>query len=227
MSKLAARPIDGEIIPPSRDATVYRSIDDHVLAIHQKWELLSTAAKRYRDIRLEVAMELRWLKQRVENGEFGDEAALDWWGFFTEHFDRSRDDAQHLLAIANKADPQAALDHQRKQTRIRNVNYRERQRQAVASVTRSSEPASEPDPDPSEDEPEPITPPPKQEEPLMDPNDIVERCLTDNRNVVMKAWERLHAVKAHDQHRPLMERLRVQLDQLTTGLQSAERKEGS
>jgi len=98
-------------------------------------------------------MELRALKERIESGESGDLAAIDWWGWYGNNFQRSRSDAEKLLPIAGASDPPAALDRQQQQTRARVAAHADRQRSSLRVVP--SEPqrvalanATQPQPEP-------------------------------------------------------------------------------
>jgi hypothetical protein len=130
--------------------TPVRSIDEHVHVVHKKWELMERAAKTATDARLNVALELRALKQRIEEGDAGDQAALDWWDWYGDHFVRSRSDAEKLLAIAGSSDPPAALQRVREQSQQRKVAFRERLKVVEGDALRSGTQPSPPPASPAE-----------------------------------------------------------------------------
>jgi hypothetical protein len=102
------------------------TLDEAILSIDKKWNRLDEAVTKAKDARLAVAMELRALKERIENGENGDICAIDWWGWYESKFRRSRSEAEKLLAIAGADDPPAALERVREQSNARKKTYRER-----------------------------------------------------------------------------------------------------
>jgi hypothetical protein len=66
------------------------------------------------------------LRQRVENGEVGDLAAIDWWGWYGDRFVRSRQDAEKRLAIAKAENPDAAYEAAKARNAANVRAYRER-----------------------------------------------------------------------------------------------------
>jgi hypothetical protein len=74
-----------------------------------KWmqtdSIIDHARAKARPLRLEVGHLLVALRKRVEDGEDGDEAAIDWWGWYADNFTRNRSDAQKLMKIARDHDP--------------------------------------------------------------------------------------------------------------------------
>ncbi len=70
--------------------------------------------------RLKLALDLRDLKARIEDGEAGDLCALDWWGWFDANFRAfSRSEAEKMLAVANAENPATAMDKLREQRKAR------------------------------------------------------------------------------------------------------------
>ena len=101
-----------------------RSIDEEVHFVHKKWDACDRAITKAKDTRLEAAMALRALRERIESGDAGDQAAIDWWGWYADNFARSRSDAEKMLAIAGHVDPPAKIELKREQERAASERYR-------------------------------------------------------------------------------------------------------
>jgi hypothetical protein len=131
-------PGDADITMPHREVgQPRRSIDETVDWIKRRYMYLNEEIEKFKTkiqkkreevkaIRLQIALELLDLKRRIEDGEAGDEAALDWWDWYSDNFWLSRSEAEKLLAIAGSSDPPEAMERMREQTRLRNIAYRER-----------------------------------------------------------------------------------------------------
>jgi hypothetical protein len=76
-----------------------------------------------------VLVELRW---RIENGEDGGYYKTRWWEWFEKHVQRSRGDAEKLLAIGGSKNPEAAAQEERERNRTYKQLQRERERAAAA-----------------------------------------------------------------------------------------------
>jgi hypothetical protein len=136
-------------VPAAQDATVETNtkvvptctLEEHMHVIIKRWDALDRSVQKCTDARLSLALDLLALKQRIEVGEGGDQAAIDWWGWFGDNCRRSQSDAEKLLAIAQSSDPPAAIAHQRVLTAKRARAHRERQK-ALRYVT---QPATSPE----------------------------------------------------------------------------------
>jgi hypothetical protein len=130
--------------------TPFMTIAELVGRLHRKWAQGETMIGKLRSIRLEVGNMLLELRQRVEAGEVGDIAAVDWWGWYEDNFRRSRRDAERLMEIASADDPQAALEQRRAYDAAQSQAYRDRKKQAQIAPTDVSRSL----------DPEPAEPPP-------------------------------------------------------------------
>lgn len=103
-----------------------RPIEQLIDLVTEKWKAMDTLVQKYRTNRLEVGDMLNELRQRVENGEQGDEAALSWWQWYEAHFTRSRNDAEKIMALAAADDPQKASDLGKERNRVQKQQSRAR-----------------------------------------------------------------------------------------------------
>jgi hypothetical protein len=84
--------------------------------------------------RVEAGFKLRALRKRIEDGEAGE--GIVWWNWYNDHFDRSRRDAEKVMALASdRDDPEVAADRERAATRDRMARHRA-QPQVTAHVRR-------------------------------------------------------------------------------------------
>jgi hypothetical protein len=67
--------------------------------------------------RLKAGERLLSLRKRIEGGEAGPEWVNDWWGWYEQHFDRSRKDADKCMRMAGSPDPGAAQEAERAKAR--------------------------------------------------------------------------------------------------------------
>lgn len=65
--------------------------------------------------RLDLALEIQELRNRIEAGEVGDQAAIDWWGWYDDNFRLPQRDVADLLAFADEHNPAGASRFQRSQ----------------------------------------------------------------------------------------------------------------
>jgi hypothetical protein len=107
------------------------SIDELKLIITKMLMSIAKADQKIGMARIECGRTLLELRRRIEDGEVGDLAAVDWWGWYEDNFTRSRRDAERLMAIASAEDPVAAYKEQGELNAIRNRAYRERQREQL------------------------------------------------------------------------------------------------
>src|SRR5262249_20312160 len=81
---------------------------------HAKYAAAISHDSKASKARIEAAKALLELRHRIESGEAG---AITWWQWFKENSDRSRGDAEKLLAIAKAEDPEAAVEEERRKAR--------------------------------------------------------------------------------------------------------------
>ena len=77
----------------------FRTVDELVHVAHKKWDQLDATINKVGSARLEAGRVLLELRTRVEAGEVGDLAAVDWWGWFEDNFTRSRSDAEKVAGV--------------------------------------------------------------------------------------------------------------------------------
>lgn len=99
-----------------------RPLNDVLSRAIDKWKESDKALDKYKATRLELAFLLLELKQRVEDGEVGDQAAVDWWGWFNDNIGRSKEYAEKLLALASSDRPAAKYEEQKADDRERKAN---------------------------------------------------------------------------------------------------------
>jgi hypothetical protein len=90
---MLAEIVEGEVLPPQPTiqqlmAHIVQRKDEYVAQIHRlddDVDRLERERKQVleRDAPLELGLMLLEARGRVESGEVGDEAAVDWWGFFS------------------------------------------------------------------------------------------------------------------------------------------------
>lgn len=73
--------------------------------------------------RLQAALELGELRDRVEAGEVGE--GVDWWTWFDANVVGSRSNAEKLLKISRAEDPQAELERQKQRDKEASQRYRD------------------------------------------------------------------------------------------------------
>jgi hypothetical protein len=132
-------------------------LDDVVRAINIKLNLAVEAANNAHCHRLDAALMLLSLRRRVEA------EGHDWWEWQEGKFDRGRKDTEKLLRIAQAADPEAAAELERTQTRERVRALRAERTvrsktEPPAQDTAEAEPAPDVAPDEEEDADEELSP---------------------------------------------------------------------
>lgn len=91
-----------------------RTVDEAIKFIHVKFAEAVTAKSKSESARLIAGQELLALRRRIEAGERGyEDWQEDWWGFYAEHFKRSRRDANRVMKLAGSDDPFAAAEAER------------------------------------------------------------------------------------------------------------------
>jgi hypothetical protein len=93
--------------------------------LHQQYE--RSRKQIIDDAHLELGRMLLTARAQVEAGETSDLYAGDWWGFFEAHASSiSRSHAERWMAIAAKADPEAATIEYRARDAAYHRDYRQR-----------------------------------------------------------------------------------------------------
>jgi hypothetical protein len=89
------------------------------------------------DLQLRCGRKLLEMRRRVEAGEVGDLAAVDWWGWYADAVPGiSRKQAERWMAIAAADDPQAAAVEYRERAASHQRAYRERRLAPPPSLSR-------------------------------------------------------------------------------------------
>jgi hypothetical protein len=195
---MLAETVEAEVLPPQQSplvpieqfmAQIVARKNEIAERIDQLTEningLQDKRGRMIAEAQLELGRMLLEARRRVESDEVGDEAAIDWWQYFSDYApDISRSHAERWMAIAAKADPKAAAIAYRARAAGYQRSYYERQKQLTTNLpsqpemevepaTPSVEMEAEPEPDEddqvqwdhSEPEPEPkyapLPPPPK------------------------------------------------------------------
>lgn len=122
------------------DAPEQWSLEELVIRFQQRvdreYRLVERLKERISDTQLELGQMLLGMRQRVESGEVGDLAAVDWWGWFEDNVkNASRKQAERWLAIAAAENPEAAALEYRERHAGYNRAYRERRNQKLLAAT--------------------------------------------------------------------------------------------
>lgn len=112
--------------------------------INEDLEIARVNAKsKEHDLTIQVGLHLIELRQRIENGEAGDEAALTWWEWYAANFPsgRTRRHAERCMEAARAANPIAHRQAEKEAQRERMAKLRQEATQrGVDAVFGSSEP---------------------------------------------------------------------------------------
>ena len=111
-----------------------RSVEQHIVDVRRSWQKLNVMWEKGKADRLALALDLKALRDRVEAGEMGDQAALDWWNWYESKFTQPRDNAEVLLRIAGAADPPKMLAVIRDQTKARVAKHRSNKKKTTLTV---------------------------------------------------------------------------------------------
>ena len=85
------------------------SLEELTKRFHRKVDEGRRLHEKMNDLQLKLGQMLLEMRQRVESGETGDLAAVDWWGWYSDAVPHvSRGQAERWMAIAAAQDPQAA-----------------------------------------------------------------------------------------------------------------------
>jgi hypothetical protein len=113
------------------------------------------------DLQLRCGQKLLEMRRRIEAGEVGDQAAIDWWGWYADAVPGiSRKQAERWMAIAAADDPQAAAVEYRERAASHQRAYRERRLTAPSSRLTSMSCQTETEPSPLTSDGERDSPPP-------------------------------------------------------------------
>lgn len=121
----SANVLTEEEVMSETNVTPIRSIQEHVTLVLRKWDGLDRAREKHKSARLDLALELKDLRDRVEAGEAGDQVD-NWWDWYNANIKRSQGDAEKLLAIAEAEDPSAAYEAAKAKDAANSQAYRER-----------------------------------------------------------------------------------------------------
>ena len=137
-------PVDSvkvEVMPPGQSPLVpieqfmaqivqrKNEIDEKIDRLNEDIDVLEEKRGRIiAEAQLELGRMLLQARKQVESGEVGDEAAIDWWGYFEDHAPGlSRKHAERWMAIAAKGDPEAAAIEYRARDAAYHRDYRQRE----------------------------------------------------------------------------------------------------
>ena len=91
-----------------------------------------------RPIPISAGKQLVELKARIDGGEDGE--GVNWWKWYAERFkNRTRRDAQKVMALARSDDPEAAAEEEREKNREAQANKRERDKELQPGATSDSQ----------------------------------------------------------------------------------------
>jgi hypothetical protein len=117
------------------------SLKQVVARIEASFVKIKSYGEKVDQFRISAGKQLVELKVRIEAGEAGK--GVKWWFWYAENFkNRSRRDAQRVMALANADDPEKAAEEER--TKARDGMAAHRERVAATNVSRDSQPASPP-----------------------------------------------------------------------------------
>jgi hypothetical protein len=145
---------------PMAELKIVYTIPELKVVILKKWEEGDSLAKRTRSSRLELGRLLVKLRERVEGGEEGDQAAIAWWEWYEDNFRRPRSEAEKAIALAMEAartgDPAGTVARHRALDAARKAASRAQPKPQPISEVSAGRPAEAPRPEPVEyDEPAP------------------------------------------------------------------------
>ena len=99
------------------------SLDQTVKRIEASFAKIETYGKKVDDFRISAGKQLVELQARIDGGEDGE--GVNWWKWYAEHFkNRTRRDAQKVMALASSDDPEAAAEKEREKNREAQANKR-------------------------------------------------------------------------------------------------------
>jgi hypothetical protein len=114
-----------------------------VKRIEASFDKINSYSKKADDHRITAGTCLVALKARIDAGEDGKHAK--WWAWYAEHFkDRSKRDAQRVMALASSDDPEAAAEEEREKNRKAQADKRERDKEQPDGTTDVSRDLTDP-----------------------------------------------------------------------------------
>jgi hypothetical protein len=99
------------------------TLEAAIRAIHIEFEKALQADHAGGRARLATGKMLVALRKRIEAGEAGE--GVNWWRWYASKFVRSRKDAEKVMRIAQKEDPELAAEKERAEARERMARSRE------------------------------------------------------------------------------------------------------
>jgi hypothetical protein len=91
------------------------TIAQTVRRIEVSFDKIKQYSEKADQYRISAGKQLVELKVRIEAGEAGK--GVKWWAWYAENFNRTRRDAQRVMALANADDPEKAAEEERTKAR--------------------------------------------------------------------------------------------------------------
>jgi hypothetical protein len=112
------------------------TIAQTVKRIEVSFDKIKQYSEKADQYRISAGKQLVELKVRIESGEVGK--GVKWWAWYADHFkNRSRRDAQRVMALANADNPEEAAEEEREKNREAKAAQREREAATDVSRTRA------------------------------------------------------------------------------------------
>jgi hypothetical protein len=198
LDRLGPQAIEGEALPPlpSLEAEAQAC-----LQMVQEGRELIAALKRANsrtqrlngqidDLCLALGHKLIGMRERVEAGEVGDEAALSWWDWFADFLPGvSRKHAERWMSIASQIEPAtAAMEYRQRAAGHERARY-ERQKKLIRLPSQDGHPEREMELDEEDSiQPEPDTEPEpprgSPQDPLKAPLDALEEAVACKQRIL-------------------------------------------
>jgi hypothetical protein len=110
------------------------TIAQTVRRIEVSFDKIKQYSEKADQYRISAGKQLVELKVRIEAGEAGK--GVKWWAWYADHFkNRSRRDAQRVMALANADNPEDAAEEEREKNREAKAAQREREARTDVSRT--------------------------------------------------------------------------------------------
>jgi hypothetical protein len=137
LDRLGPQSIEGEVMPPlpslEQEAEAFLQMVQVGRELHAALRRANNRTQRLNrqidDLCLALGHKLIDMRERVEAGEAGDEAALAWWEWFADFIpDVSRKHAERWMSIASQVEPATAAVEYRQRDAAYQRAYRQRQK---------------------------------------------------------------------------------------------------
>jgi hypothetical protein len=106
------------------------TLDQTVKRIEASFDKVESYSKKAGDYRITAGKLLVELQARIEAGEDGE--GVEWWKWYAEHFERTRRDAQKVMALARSDNPEQAAEDEREKNREAVAAHRKRVAEAAS-----------------------------------------------------------------------------------------------